>query len=105
MKTNPLSGIDLTRLTADRKLGMEMDIVIRDMRPEDARAFLEIHHAAVRAIAAKDYSPEVVDAWAPAQLTGKAVAPVRANPEGELWITLPARVASISWLMGSGWRG
>ena len=34
------------------------------MRPEDARRFLEIHHAAVRGIAAKDYPTSVVDAWA-----------------------------------------
>jgi putative acetyltransferase len=34
------------------------------MRPEDARRFLEIHHAAVRGIAAKDYPASVVEAWA-----------------------------------------
>jgi len=34
------------------------------MRREDARRFLEIHHAAVRGIAANDYPPSVVDAWA-----------------------------------------
>ena len=41
-----------------------MSITIREMRPEDARRFLEIHHAAVRGIAAKDYPPSVVEAWA-----------------------------------------
>ena len=34
------------------------------MRPGEARAFLEVHHAAVRGLAAMDYSPEVIDAWA-----------------------------------------
>src|SRR5713101_8225527 len=34
------------------------------MRPEDARRFLEIHHAAVRGIAANDYPTSVVEAWA-----------------------------------------
>jgi hypothetical protein len=32
------------------------------MCPEDARTFLEIHHAAVRGIAAKDYSSAVIEA-------------------------------------------
>jgi putative acetyltransferase len=41
-----------------------MSITIREMRPEDARRFLEIHHAAVRGIAAKDYATSVVEAWA-----------------------------------------
>jgi putative acetyltransferase len=63
---------------------MAVDVVIREMRPEDARAFLEIHHAAVRGVAANDYPPEVIDAWAPAELTDEAVAFVRANPEDEL---------------------
>jgi putative acetyltransferase len=63
---------------------MEIDIVIREMRPEDARAFLEIHHAAVRGVAANDYPAEVIDAWAPSQITDEVVAFVRANPEGEL---------------------
>jgi len=84
MTTNPLSGTCTTPDWIDRLLGVAMDIVIREMRPEDARAFLEIHHAAVRGVAANDYPPEVIDAWAPAQLTDKAVALVRANPEGEL---------------------
>jgi putative acetyltransferase len=61
-----------------------LEIVIREMRPEDARAFLEVHHAAVRDAAANDYPAEVIDAWAPAQITDEAVAFVRANPEGEI---------------------
>jgi putative acetyltransferase len=68
----------------DRTASREADLVIRDMRPEDARAFLEIHHRAVRGVAANDYPPEVIDAWAPAKVTDEAVAFVRANPEGEL---------------------
>ena len=34
------------------------------MRPEDARRFLEIQSAAVRGLAAKDYPPSVIEAWA-----------------------------------------
>src|SRR5213593_1228877 len=41
-----------------------MSVTVRKMRPEEARRFLEIHHAAVRCIAAKDYSASVVEAWA-----------------------------------------
>jgi putative acetyltransferase len=84
MKTNPLSGTGTTPDWIDRKIAMETDIVIREMRTEDARAFLETHHAAVRGVAANDYPPEVIDAWAPGQITDEAVAFVRANPEGEL---------------------
>ena len=82
--TNTPFGVALPTPMDETQLGMAMDIVIRDMRPEDARAFLEIHRAAVRGVAANDYPPEVIDAWAPAQETDEAVAFVRANPEGEL---------------------
>src|SRR5687768_10304309 len=41
-----------------------MSVTIREMRPEDARRFLEIQHAAVRGIAARDYPTSVVEAWA-----------------------------------------
>ena len=57
--------------------------VIREMRPEHAGAFLEVHHAAVRGLAAKDYPPMVIEAWAPIPVTDDAVERVRANPENE----------------------
>jgi putative acetyltransferase len=41
-----------------------MSVAVREMRPEDARAFLEIHHAAIRGLAAKDYPCSVIDVWA-----------------------------------------
>ena len=41
-----------------------MSVTVREMRPEDARRFLEIHHAAIRGIASKDYPASVVEAWA-----------------------------------------
>jgi putative acetyltransferase len=53
------------------------------MRPEDARAFLEVHHAAVHEIAARDYPSTVIEAWAPLPLTEDAIKPVRLNPDGE----------------------
>jgi putative acetyltransferase len=40
-------------------------LLIRQIRPEDTRAFLEVHHAAVRGLASKDYSSEVIETWAP----------------------------------------
>jgi putative acetyltransferase len=46
-------------------LGQRPLVVIREMRSEDARAFLDVHHAAVRGIAAKDYPLAVIEAWAP----------------------------------------
>jgi putative acetyltransferase len=41
-----------------------MSVIVREMRSADAPRFLEIHHAAIRGIAAKDYPPSVVEAWA-----------------------------------------
>jgi putative acetyltransferase len=55
--------------------------IIREMRSEDARAFLAVHRAAVRGIAAKDYPLAVIDAWAPMPVTEDAIEQVRANPE------------------------
>lgn len=60
-----------------------MSIVVREMRPEDARAFLEVHRAAVRGLAAGDYPPDVIDAWAPLPISDQHVEEVRLNPSGE----------------------
>lgn len=60
-----------------------MSPTIRNMRPDDARAFLEVHHAAVRAIAARDYPSDVIEAWAPLPVTEAAVERVRANEDDE----------------------
>ena len=61
-----------------------MTIVIRRMRFEDARSFLEVHRAAVRRVAATDYAPVVIEAWAPLPITDKVVENFLANPENEL---------------------
>jgi putative acetyltransferase len=60
-----------------------MSVTIREMRPEDARRFLEIHHAAVRGIAARDYSTSVVDAWA-RPITDEAIEGFLANRDREV---------------------
>jgi putative acetyltransferase len=61
-----------------------MPTLIRGMRLEDARAFLEIHHAAVHGLAPRDYSPDVIDAWAPMPILDEHVEKVRSNPDGEM---------------------
>jgi putative acetyltransferase len=54
------------------------------MRPEDARASLEVHHAAVRGIAATDYPPAVIEGWAPLPIVDEAVEQFLRNPDGEV---------------------
>jgi hypothetical protein len=86
-----------------------MPHLIRPMRPEDARAFLEVHHAAVRGLASRDYSPEVIEAWAPLPVTARYVEAVRSNPDGEyrLFAEIDGRSASAartSCETGKGWR-
>jgi putative acetyltransferase len=59
-------------------------ITVRQMRTEDARAFLEIHHAAVRGIAAADYPSPVIEAWAPLPITDRTLEGFLANPDREI---------------------
>jgi putative acetyltransferase len=60
-----------------------MSVTVREMRPEDARRFLEIHHAAVRGIAARDYPASVVEAWAP-PITDQVIERFLANGDREV---------------------
>jgi putative acetyltransferase len=60
-----------------------MRVLVREMRLAEARRFLEIHHAAVRGIAAADYPPAVVEAWAQ-PITDQAVERFLANRDGEI---------------------
>ncbi len=55
-------------------------IVVRGIRREDARCYLEIHHAAIRGIAANDYPPAVIEAWA-RPITESMLERVRANQD------------------------
>jgi len=61
-----------------------MSIKVREMLNSDARACLEVHHAAVRGIAAKDYPTEVVEDWAPMPVTEKSIERFLINSDGEL---------------------
>lgn len=80
-----------------------MSVVIRQMRPGEARAFLEVHHAAVRGLAAMDYSPEVIDAWAPMPILDDHIEKIRSNPEKELRLIaeLDGRVIGIGSLIAT----
>ena len=53
------------------------------MAPDDARALLEVHHMAVRELAAADYPTDVIHAWAPLPITDKDVEFVRLNADRE----------------------
>ncbi len=54
------------------------------MHDDDARRFLEVHHAAVRGIAAEDYPQAVIEDWAPQPITEKGIAEFLANPDNEI---------------------
>jgi hypothetical protein len=56
---------------------------VREMRSEDARAFLEVHHKAVRELAADSYPSDVIEAWAPLPITEKHVQFVCSNADQE----------------------
>jgi putative acetyltransferase len=78
-----------------------MTPLIREMRQEDALAFLEVHHAAVRDLASKDYSREVIEAWAPMPISHHHVAGVQLNPDGEyrLVAEIDGRVVGIGCIV------
>ena len=61
-----------------------MDLTVRAMRPGDARAFVEVHRAAVRGLAAGHYPAEVIEAWAPLPVTEAEVERLREAPSDEL---------------------
>ena len=61
-----------------------MSVCVRTMRSDEARRFLEIHHDAIRGIAAADYPPSVIDAWAPLPITDEAVHRFLLNRDDEL---------------------
>jgi putative acetyltransferase len=63
---------------------VDMPFKIRELHPDEARTFLEVHHAAIRTTAAADYPAEVIDAWSPLPITDAFVQHVRNNHEGEI---------------------
>jgi putative acetyltransferase len=71
------------RIRSDNTIVSVVPITVRQMQPEDARRFLEIHHAAVRGIAAKDYPTSVVEAWA-RPITDQVIERFLENSDGEV---------------------
>jgi putative acetyltransferase len=61
-----------------------MSVVVRPMRDDEARSFLEIQRAAVRGLAANDYPHSVIEEWAPLPVTEKAIAFFRVNHDDEI---------------------
>ena len=61
-----------------------MSVIVRPMRDEEARAFLEIQRAAVRGLATDDYPASVIEEWAPLPVTEAALAVFRLNHEDEI---------------------
>jgi putative acetyltransferase len=45
---------------------------------------LDVHHAAVRGLAAHDYTPDIIVAWAPLPITQDAVKAVATNAGNEV---------------------
>ena len=78
-----------------------MSIKVREMLNDDALAFLQVHHAAVRGIAAKDYPPEVVEDWAPMPITNHSIERFLTNPDGELRLVaeIDGRIVGIGALV------
>jgi putative acetyltransferase len=60
------------------------NVVSRSMRADEARRFLEIHRAAVRGLAVKDYPLSVIDQWAPLPITDAMVEQFLTNPDDEI---------------------
>jgi putative acetyltransferase len=60
-----------------------MSVVVRPMRDDEARLFLEIHGRSIRGLAAAHYSADVIDAWA-APVTDESVQGFLMNPDNEI---------------------
>lgn len=75
-------------------------LIIRQFTAPDAEAWLEVHRAAVRVIAARDYSQAVIDAWAP-PINARMIEYLRAGPAGTKIIAeLDGEIAGIGELAG-----
>jgi putative acetyltransferase len=60
-----------------------MPVFVRPMQAGEACRFLEIHHESVRGLAAKDYPPSVIDAWA-APITSERLERFLQNRDNEI---------------------
>ena len=69
---------------------MTPELVIRQAVREDARAIIDAHHAAVREKAVEHYSPEIIAAWAPEEVTEARVQRLEEQIESGEFHTLVA---------------
>ena len=61
-----------------------MTVIVRPMRDDEARTFLEIQRAAVRGLAVNDYPASVIEEWAPLPVMDAAIAVFRINQDDEI---------------------
>ena len=60
-----------------------MRLIVRAMRPDEARAFLDIHARSIRGLAAPHYPPQMIDAWI-VPVTDENVRGFLRNRDGEI---------------------
>jgi hypothetical protein len=72
----------LNGIPGTREEGAEV-ICVREMQLADARAFLQVHHDAVRGIAVKDYPQAVIDDWAATFVSDESIERFLSNPDEE----------------------
>jgi len=63
--------------------GVTMSIVVRPLRADEGRIYLEIVSRAVRGLATRHYPPEVIEAWAPS-VTDETVHALMLNADHEI---------------------
>ncbi len=63
---------------------MSAVIAVRPLRPDEARAFLEVHHAAIRGIPNGIYPLEVIEAWSSPPVTEAVIERFLQNPGEEI---------------------
>jgi putative acetyltransferase len=85
---------------------MSMPIKVREMVGQDARMYLEVHHAAVRGIAVKDYPPNVVEDWAPIPVTDERVERFLSNPDSEIRLVaeIDGVIVGVGGLVVANWE-
>lgn len=76
-----------------------MALIVRPFAAPDAGAWFEVHHAAVRGIASREYSRAVIDAWAP-EISTRMIDDLQADQSGtRLVAELGGEIAGIGELV------
>jgi hypothetical protein len=79
-----------------------MTIIVRPMRTEESRTFLEMQARSVRGLAAEHYPPEVIDGWA-ARVTEENLRRFTSNTDGEIRLVAELDSNPVG-RQGCGWR-